>query len=285
MATGEIEIRNNTSVRKSLKKLDNQTFKQNVVFINSNLINENINELLNDDDFNTLIFTDEYERDNIDFLNDYDLKRVRAINILSEHIKNIDGIYSLNHLEDISSYNQKIDYVKFPNLRCISGELSTFSYKTLSSVDTLESIMITNKFKEQDVSIFSKNHKLKFLMLGGSKITSLNGLQNFKKLEYLELFYNRRITSLEGLTEVHNKNIKKISIYSAPKLFYVNDYLSKIPNVKHLQLDCKKVDSFKFLENLNNLKLLSIHNKITEVEDGDKIPLLDALKRTNSKIW
>lgn len=122
-------------------------------------------------------------------------------------------------------------------------------------------------------------------MLRGSKITSLKGLENFKELEYLDLFHNRSLVSLEGITEEHNKSIKEISIYSAPKLFYVNEYLSKLSKLEYLQLECKKVDSFRFLDNLKKLTLLSIHNKLNEVVDGDKTPLIEALKRTNGKIW
>jgi Leucine-rich repeat (LRR) protein len=122
-------------------------------------------------------------------------------------------------------------------------------------------------------------------MLRGSKINSLKGLENFKELENLDLFHNRNLVSLEGITEEHNKSIKEISIYTAPKLFYVNEYLSKLSNLEYLQLECKKVDSFRFLDKLMKLNLLSIHNKLNEVEDGDKTPLIEALKRTGGKIW
>jgi hypothetical protein len=259
-------------------------FLRNVVFITSDRLKENLEALMREKDINTIRLTNDYKLDNLDFLSDYDLSFIRSIDILSDSIKNIDGLYNLLDIEGINSKNQNIDYNRFPKLRSIGAELSSFSYKTLSNVETLESIGIT-KFKEKDVSIFSKNKGLKYLMLRGSKIISLKGLENFKELKCLELFHNRNIISLEGISEIHNKSLKEISIYSAPKLFYVDEYLSKLPNLEHLQLDSKKVDSFMFLNSLRNLKLLSIHNKITEVEDGDKTPLIEAIKRTNSKIW
>lgn len=284
MIEGEY-IKNNTVFAKPSKKSINGLFLRNVVFLTSDKLRENLKALMQEKDINTIRLTDNYKFDNLDFLNDLDLSFIRSIDILSDSIKNIDGLYNLLNVESINSTNQNIDYSRFPKLRSIGGELSSFSYKTLSNVETLESIGISNKFKEKDVSIFSKNKGLKYLMLRGSKITSLKGLENFEELKCLELFHNRNIVSLEGISDVHNKSLKEISIYSAPKLFYVDEYLSKLTNLEHLQLDSKKVDSFRFLNSLKNLKLLSIHNKITQVEDEDKAPLIEALKRTNSKIW
>lgn len=278
-------IKNDTKFVKSLKQVPNSLFIENIVFITSDRLRENLETLMKEKDINTIRLTNDYQLSNLDFLNDYKLDFIKSINILSDSVKNIDALYGLKNIEEITSDNLNIDYSRFPKLRRIGGELSAFSYKTLSNVETLESIAITNKFKEKDVSIFSKNKGLKYLMLRGSKITSLEGLENFKELKCLELFHNRNIISLEGISNVHNKSLKEISIYSAPKLFYVDEYLSKLPNLEHLQLDSKKVDSFMFLNSLRNLKLLSIHNKITEVEDGDKTPLIEALKRTNGKIW
>lgn len=284
MLEGEY-VKNNTRFTKSLRQIPRSLFIENVVFITSERLRENLETLIKEKDINTIRLTDDYKLDNLDFLNDYDLSFIRSINILSDSVKNIDALYGLKNIEEITSGNLNIDYSKFPKLRRIGAELSAFSYKTLSKVSSLEAIAISNKFKELDVTVFSNNKRLRYLTLTGSKITSLKGLENFSELEYLGLFYNRNIVSLEGISEIHNKSLKEISIYSAPKLFYVDEYLSKLPNLEHLQLDSKKVDSFKFLNNLKNLTLLSIHNKITEVEDGDKTPLIEALKRTNSKIW
>lgn len=284
MIEGEY-IKNNTVFAKPSRKSINGLFLRNVVFITSERLHQNLEALIEEEGINTIRLTDDYKLDNLDFLKDYNLSFIRSIDILSDSIKNIDGLYSLLNIESINSTNLNIDYSRFPKLRSIGAELSSFSYKTLPNINTLESIGISNKFKENDISIFSKNKGLKYLMLRGSKITSLKGLENFKELECLELFHNNYITSLEGITEEHSKTLKEISIYKAPKLFNVNEYLSKLTKLEHLQLACKKVDSFKFLDNLINLKVLGIHNKVSEVEDGDKTPLIDALKRTNGKIW
>lgn len=279
-------IRNNTMFLKKAVQYKYSLFKENVVFVTSNSLEENINAFFKEENINTIRLTSyNYKLDNLDFLKNYDFSKIKSINILSDSIKNIDGIYSLPHLEEITSTNQNIDYTSFPNLRRIGAELSNFSYETLSALTTLEDVSISNNFKEKDMTIFSKNKGLRFLMLRGSKITSLKGLENFKKLEVLHLFHNKYITSLEGITEEHNNSLKDVSIYVAPKLFYVNKYLSKLSNLEHLQLNCKKVDSLMFLDNLTNLHLCSIHNKVIQVEDENKTPLIEALKRTNGKIW
>lgn len=278
-------IKNNTIFFKKEILYKYSLFKENVVFITSSRLEENIKALQNEDDINTIRLTDDYKLDHLDFLKNYDFSKIRSINILSDSIKNIDGIYSLPHLEVITSTNQNIDYTRFPNLRRIGAELSNFSYETLSDLTTLEDISISNNFKEKDITIFSKNEGLRFLMLRGSKITSLKGLENFKKLEALHLFHNKYITSLEGIVEEHNNSLKDVSVYVAPRLFYVNKYLSKLSNLEHLELNCKKVDSLMFLDNLTKLNLCSIHNKVIQVEDGNKTPLIEALKRTGGKIW
>lgn len=279
-------IKNNTLFFKKEIQPKNSLFKENVVFITSNRLEENISALFKEKDVNTIRLTSyDYKLDNLDFLKEYDFSKIRSINILSDSVKNIEGIYSLPHLEEITSTNQNIDYSRFPKLRRIGAELSNHSYETLSEVTTLESVSITNNFKEKDVTIFSNNINLRFLTLRGSKITSLKGLENFEKLEALHLFHNKYITSLEGIVEKHNNSLKDVSIYVAPKLFYVNEYLSKISNLEHLQLNCKKVDSLRFLETLTKLTMCSIHNKVIQVEDGDKKPLIEALKRTGGRIW
>lgn len=278
-------ISNNTRFRKSKNIIGNALFIENIVFINSDTLKQNIEALLKEKDINTITLTDDYKLDNLDFLNDYNLNFIKSIDILSDSVTNIEGLYSLTELEVINSENKKIDYSKFLKIRDIGGELSAFSYKTLSDLKSLESINITNKFREDDLTIFKNNRKLKFLTLRGSKITSLIGLEKFIELECLSLFHNRRIVSLEGISEKHNETLKEINIYSAPKLFYVNDFLSKLTDIEILQLEVKKIDSFKFLDSLRNLKSLGIHNLANDVEDKNKTPLINALKRTNGKIW
>ena len=232
-------IKNNTIFFKKEILYKYSLFRENVVFITSNRLEENIKALQNEDDINTIRLTDDYKLDHLDFLKNYDFSKIRSINILSDYVKNIDGIYSLPHLEEITSTNQNIDYTRFPNLRRIGAELSEFSYETLANLTTLEDVSISDNFKEKDITIFSKNEGLRFLMLRGSKITSLKGLENFKKLEVLHLFHNKYISSLEGIIEEHNNSLKDVSIYVAPKLFYVNEYISKLSNLEHLQLNCK----------------------------------------------
>lgn len=282
MLEGEYIIKNTRFCKPTKQGIG--LFIRNIVFITSNNLEENLQALFVEKNINTIRLTDDYKLDNLDFLNNYDFSFIKSIDILSVSITNIDALYGLTDIEEIISNNVKIDYSRFSKIRSIGGELSTFSYKTLSNINTLEFISISNKFKEDDLSIFSNNSNLKYLMLRGSNLINLKGLERFENIESLNLFHNRKIESLEGITEKH-KNLKEIYIYTAPKLFFVNDYLKKVINLEILQLECKKVDSFKFLDFLIKLKLLSIHNRLSIVEDGDKFPLLNALKRTNGKIW
>jgi len=184
----------------------------------------------------------------------------------------------------INSQNSKIDYTKFDNLKSIALEtVDKYSLEKISLLPKLERLGLYNKYAEIDLSILSKNINLKKLEIRGSKLKSLKGLENLKDVEMLGLFHNRSLTSLEGISKDHIK-LRKIQIYSAPKLFDVNNYLGNLQNLTFLQLDSKRVDSFGFLNSLNKLELLSIHNLVCDVEDGNKVPLINALKKTNGKI-
>ena len=285
MLEGEY-IKNNTRFCKPPRFNESDLIKRNIIFIYSDTIEEDIANLLKEDGINTIRLTSHnYKLDNIDFLKNYDLSFIESIDILSDSITNIDGIYSLKNLKHINSEKSSIDYTKFEHLKSVGIEVvDKYNIDTLSKMTGLERLSLLNKYSETDLTKISGNKKMKHLTIRGSKLKSLKGLENFLELESLNLFHNRSLLSLEGISEKHI-NLKKIYIYIAPKLFSVNEYLVKLPKLKFLQLEAKKIDSFKFLDSLNELELVGIHNLLNESEDGDKKPLIRALKRTNGQIW
>lgn len=285
MLEGEY-IKNNTRFCKPPRFNKSDLIKRNIIFIYSDTIKEDVKNLLNEDGINTIRLTSHnYKLDNIDFLKDYDLSFIESIDILCDSIKNIDGIYSLKNLKHINSQKSQIDYTRFEDLKSVGIEqVDNYTIDKLAMVTNLERLGLYDKYSEPDLIKLSGNKKMKRLTIRGSKLKSLKGLENFEELESLELFHNRSLQSLEGITANHKK-LKKIYIYIAPKLFCVNDYLINLPKLKYLQLEAKKIDSFKFLDSLKELELVGIHNLLNESEDGDKRPLLKALKRTNGQIW
>lgn len=285
MLEGEY-INNGTRFTKPSRYYEGQLLRENVVFITSGNLKQNLEALLKEKDINTIRLTShDYKFDNLNFLKPYNLDFIESIDILSDSVKDFEGLYSLRKLIRINSQNSKIDYTKFDNLKSIALEtVDKYSLEKISLLTKLERLGLYNKYAEIDLSILSKNTSLKQLEIRGSKLKSLKGLENFKDLELLGLFHNRSLTSLEGISKDHVK-LRKIEIYSAPKLFEVNNYLGNLQNLTFLQLDSKRVDSFGFINSLNKLELLSIHNLVCDVEDGNKVPLIDALKRTNGKIW
>jgi hypothetical protein len=250
MLEGEY-INNGTRFTKPSRYYENALVRENVVFITSANLNENLNALLKEKDINTIrLTTHDYKLDNLNFLKSYNLDFIESIDILSDSVKDFEGLYSLRKLVRINSKNSKIDYTKFDNLKSIGLEIiDKYSLEKISLLTKLERLGLYNKYAEIDLSILSKNINLKQLQIRGSKLKSLKGLENFKDLELLGLFHNRSLTSLEGISKDHIK-LRKIEIYSAPKLFEVNNYLKELPNLSFLQLDSKKVDSFAFLNSL-----------------------------------
>jgi hypothetical protein len=61
--------------------------------------------------------------------------------------------------------------------------------------------------------------------------------------------------------------------------------LSELENLETIQFDNQMIDSFRFLDKLQNLKGAYIHNLVQDAADGDKEPLMRALNRTNGQIW
>jgi hypothetical protein len=284
MLEGEY-IKNNTRFCKPPKFNENDLIKRNIIFIYSDTLKEDISNLLKEDGINTIRLTDDYKLENLDFLKDYNLDFIESIDLLSDSVKNVDGLYNLKNLKHINSQKYRIDYTKFNKLISVGIEqVDKYCIEKLSQLTNLKRLSLLNKFSEIDLTKLSGNKKLEQLTIRGSKLQSLKGLENFPELENLNLFHNRSLLSLEGIKENHFK-LKKIYIYIAPKLFYVNEYLVKLPKLKFLQLEAKKIDSFKFLDSLNELELVGIHNLLNESEDGDKKPLIKALKRTNGQIW
>ncbi|WP_428229065.1 hypothetical protein [Flavobacterium sp.] len=284
MLEGEYII-NGTRFTKPSRYYEGAIMRENVAFITSANLKQNLEALIKEKDINTIRLTDDYKLENLDFLTSYNLDFIESIDILSDSVKDFEALYSLRNLIRINSQNSKIDYTKFKKLKSIGLEIvDKYSLEKISLLTKLERLGLYNKYAEIDLSILSKNINLKQLQIRGSKLKSLKGLENFKDLELLGLFHNRSLTSLEGISKDHTK-LRKIEIYSAPKLLEVNNYLKELPNLSFLQLDSKKVDSFCFLNSLKKLELLSIHNLICDVEDGNKVPLIDALKQTNGKIW
>lgn len=261
-----------------------ELIKQNIVFLTSRHLEKNIDALLVEKGINSIRLTSEYEFNNIDFLKEYKLDFIESIDLLSDSIENIEGLYSLKNLKRINNTKHRIEYSKFENLISLGIELvDKYDIEELSKLHNLEDLSLLNKFTEKDLTIISNNKNLKKLTIRGSKLESLEGLQNFEKLEKLELYHNRNLKSLKGID--NHQSLEEIIINSAPKLFEINKYLSKVTKVNFLSLDSKKVDSFKFLDLMKKIELCGIHNLISEVEDGDKAPLIRALKRTKGKIW
>ena len=211
MLEGEY-INNGTRFTKPSRYYEGQLLRENVVFITSRNLKQNLEALIKERDINTIRLTDDYKLENLDFLTTYNLDFIESIDILSDSVNDFEGLYSLRNLIRINSQKSKIDYTKFKNLKSIGLEIvDKYSLEKISLVTKLERLGLYNKYAEIDLSILSKNINLKQLQIRGSKLKSLKGLENFKDLELLGLFHNRSLTSLEGISKDHVK-LRKIEI-------------------------------------------------------------------------
>ena len=221
----------------------------------------------------------------VDFLKDEVFSEAKSIHISANCIENIDAVYELKNLESFSLNVVKpsfeVDFQKLPTLKRISFEWSK-KFINIDKLKNLEDVKIW-KYPYDNLKLFSDLKKIKRMEFNQSKLINLEGIEALSNLIEFELNYNRRLVSLKGFTSNH-KNLKIFHSYSAPKLYEVNDYLSKLVNLEVILLSkVKEIDSLKFLNKLKKLRIIEIKEGAFKVADNDYEPLKRALKRIEEK--
>ncbi|WP_157578214.1 hypothetical protein, partial [Tenacibaculum ovolyticum] len=117
---------------------------------------KNIDALLVEKGINSIRLTSEYEFNNIDFLKEYKLDFIESIDLLSDSVENIEGLYSLKNLKRINNTKHRIEYSKFENLISLGIELvDKYDIEELSKLHNLEDLSLLNKFTEKDLTKIS----------------------------------------------------------------------------------------------------------------------------------
>lgn len=107
MLEGEY-INNGTRFTKPSRYYEGQLLRENVVFITSRNLKQNLEALIKEKDINTIRLTDDYKLENLDFLTTYNLDFIESIDILSDSVNDFEGLYSLRNLIRINSQKVKL---------------------------------------------------------------------------------------------------------------------------------------------------------------------------------
>lgn len=281
---------------------------------------DNINECLeylNNNPINTIVIIASKKQDfySIDFLNSVkEPEKITDLHV-EGNITNYDSIYRFNKLTEMSIYpknDEKIDLAKFP-------ELIDFSSDNLSSFINLDIPPITyglftgkvdfdklNMMKNMKKISFGEVKQISFTQLSGLTnlecvaftqcgIRDLNGIEQFKNIKAINLFYCRSLASIEGISKL--LQLTNLWLCACPRLIDISE-IGKVENLVMLMMEsmkkanidfvydmksketiecldlenCADLQSIKFLDKYPHLKTFGFLG--TNVLDGDLIPCL-----------
>ena len=142
----------------------------------------------------------------------------------------------------------------------------------------IEELGLINFYKKDlsDISNVEKINKL-FITYAPS-VKSLDGIEDFVRLEELELDYAPRLHFIESLSKC--ENIKNLSIFDCNKIEDLFNSISKLVNIEYINLYNKetnvinKINDFSFLNNLNNIKRFLTDYKVPKGKIPDVIKFL-----------
>lgn len=209
----------------------------------------------------------------------HDVPFLERLSLLVLNRVNIDGIYLLPNLKDLSvGYNKRpIDFGRLRRLQRVALGWCK-GYESLFECRSLRDIAIS-RFPEDHLPALSRFSNLESLALSNCTFTDLRRYPELPQLVRLSLIVCNRLENLLGLE--HCSNLLVLWIEQAKVL---ND----IAAVAHLQAlktlvlrDCPRINSIKAVTGLPNLEAVSLSAK-TNIRDGDLSPLTSLPRLTNA---
>ncbi|MFX1257565.1 MAG: leucine-rich repeat domain-containing protein [Promethearchaeota archaeon] len=245
------------------------------------LIRQEFLEVLNDNEFNSLI--EDLRSHKIEFVV-FREKPVyvheNTLWIYDKEIKNISelkGLQNLVNLEKLSLKNKLISEIKglekLKNLKKLNLTNNKITeIKALQNLVNLEKLILQGN-QISEIKGLEKLKNLKKLNLKYNKITEIKCLQDLVNLEELILEHNQ-ISEIKGLEKL--KNLKKLNLM-CNKITEING-LQNLVNLEELYLYDNKIKEIKGLNHLMGLRVLLLGtNKISEIKNLEKLVNLELL--------
>lgn len=224
---------------------------------------------INDNDIIDIYICDLYYKlENLDFLTH--CPNIKNVNINSKYISYVDELYKLKDLKEliIQDIGCCIDLLNIPNIEKLAVTWDK-NIRNIDKLKNLKDLRVDNynpKSKSFDeLMSFSDIEKLSIVY---SNLESLKGIEMFYRLNCLNLYYLKKLSSIKELS--FNKNLEEISFETCKK---INDYhyLSKLNNLKKISIcNCGELESIKFINDIESLEWFVCLK--TDIKDGDITP-------------
>ncbi|WP_341518349.1 hypothetical protein [Bacillus paramobilis] len=207
-----------------------------------------------------------YELEDINFLGE--CENITHLMLDNMFLKDVSSVYNLKNLKDLaiveSNYVLELDRVK--NLE----NLSMYCDKKITGLQemcTLKSLSLWKyNPKNRDLKELEKLRGLEYFKITQSKIDSLSGIESFRNLKSLQLYYLRTLKSLESLKYTSEK-LTSLEIEMCKNIggFCSIQYLESLEILR--LLDCGDIPTIDFIKNLKELNCFSFVG--STVIDGD----------------
>lgn len=163
-----------------------------------------------------------------------------------------------------------IDYSKLKTKNLKYAFLGEFGHLNIESKTSIQELTIYDDKSFSDLSKFQSMINLEKLNLNCCGILSLNGIEDFVKMQQLILTYNKKLNDISSLKHI-SKSLKSLCIENSPK---ITDFscLEELVNLEDLSLYGRNVlPNLNFLNKMKNLKYFIFS---MQVEDYDLSPCL-----------
>jgi hypothetical protein len=165
-------------------------------------------------------------------------------------------------------FSTVIDYSRVHGLR----DLGVYGkgHQNFACVETLAKLFVSNAKDCTDMYQISRSANLKkpSLWLSGSR--TLNGMEPYSEIQYVDLYNDRSLTDISNLVEASSA-LRALYIQGCPR---ITDFscLYELTNLEHLELTGSNVlPDLRFLEKMKNLQTFYFS---MQVADGDLSPCL-----------
>ena len=206
----------------------------------------------------------------LDFL--ANLPNLRGIGIYDFNVKDISEIWALKNLESIAldcSLSRSGDYTLFEKLTHFLSRWSP-SVESALSVPTLQHLNI-DAYPYEDLEPLHALQDLRVLKIMSRKLSTLNGIEKFTKLEEIDFSYCTQLHSIDAVSEA-STSIHSIWFDTCKKIGSIRP-LGCLPNLRVARVtNCASISTLSPLTKCANLKELIFGDTI--IQDGNLHHLL-----------
>lgn len=197
---------------------------------------------------------------------------------MSDHIGvNSEGILRLYTLKDLNSLSFEHPSIKLDFSKLLQLETLYFKYNkgvtNLGALKNLKDLLIFS-LNVPSCDILSELSNLEILRLTRGNFTTLQGIENLKKVKRFDVAYNSKLTDAKSLSLL--SSLEKLHIEKC-KLLTDFSFLKENTSIKELFID--NLDSLEFVSTMPNLEKINFWF----CKDGNMKPLLESksLKQIN----